>query len=276
MTQARVVWICVCALVAACSEAHPRGSDDTGDDDVLSPSDDSADDSSGDDSTAVDAPPIIDVDAEPHNPGDPDAAPAVPVTTTITQSTNNTTVASPNSASCHNDYNVTAENSYYRAYVLAEHGIASAFSISGVRVGVETTADDPSPTDPAQATQPAAIRLYTYSEAPGTALNLAAMTGIGSANVTFANGLAATLVDFPVTGTVPAGGTLIVEVAIPDGDPDGDSYGPHFFIGSNTAGETRSGYLRAPECGAANPSQLTALSLPSMHMIIDVTGTYLP
>jgi hypothetical protein len=274
MTQARAVWICVCVAAAACSKAHPRGEDDDAGDDVLSPSDDSADDGSDD----VDAPPLIDLpDAEPHNPGDPDASPSVPVTATLSQTADNTNVTIGNSVSCHDEYNVTAENSYYRAYVLAEHGISTTFSITGVTVGVENTMDDPNPeTDPPQATQPAAIRLYSYPGAPGTTLDVAQMTGLGSSNVTFTNGLAGAVVNFPVTATVPPGATLIVEVAIPDGDPDGDQYGPHFFIGSNTGGETRSGYLRAPECGTAAPSQLSALGFGTMHMIINVTGSYLP
>jgi len=41
---------------------------------------------------------------------------------------------------------------------------------------------------------------------------------------------------------------------------------------SNTSGQTKSGYLRAPECGAGLPTSIASLGFPTMHMIMTVSG----
>jgi hypothetical protein len=74
--------------------------------------------------------------------------------------------------------------------------------------------------------------------------------------------------------TFMPGETLVVEI----NSPNGISAGNTFFIGSNSAGQSAPGYLRAPGttagCNINEPATLVSLGAPNMHMIIDVN--YVP
>jgi subtilisin-like proprotein convertase family protein len=156
---------------------------------------------------------------------DEELAPAAAFgTTTLSQSTSETLAAG--SVSC-NTGGLHADNSYWRAFALNDFGITGSFDVSSVRVGVEqATSTNPD--------QPVTVNLYTLNGA----FVIANLTPIGTAtaNVT---PQALTLIDVPVTGTVPASGTLVVEVFTPDGQTDGNG----FFIGSNAAGQSAPSFI---------------------------------
>src|SRR5690606_12640888 len=79
---------------------------------------------------------------------------------------------------------------------------------------------------------------------------------------------ALTIVEVPVTGTAPAGSTLVVEVDTPD--MNGVS---GLFIGSNSDGQTAPSYLRSVSCGIDEPTDVAAIGFPEMQIVMNVTGT---
>jgi hypothetical protein len=75
----------------------------------------------------------------------------------------------------------------------------------------------------------------------------------------------------PITGDIPPGSNLIVEVLSPD---HSSQPGTYFYIGATTAGETKPGYVRAPACSINNPTTTAGVGYPSANLVITVTGTY--
>lgn len=217
-----------------------------------------------------DAPPGL-----PDAPGTPDATPPLPdaapppdahlpVSITLTQNIDSTTITDLNSVSCNSGIN--AENSYYRAFTLSDHGVVGALTINSVGFGVEQALGG------ITTSQPATIKLYTYTGATGgTTLDSTQFTPLASLNISIADAND-TLLSFPMTAIVPAGGTVVMELFIPDATATSDL----FFIGSNAAGQIKPSYLRAPDCGAAIPTSVASLGFPNMDQIMTVTGTYTP
>jgi hypothetical protein len=196
-------------------------------------------------------------------PPPPDAAPvAVPIT--ITQS-NSQSIVAANSVSCNNGdptFHHT-ENSYYRQFNLAAFGITSDFMITSVDVGIEDAIAG------SGGNQPATVNLYTLTGAFITA-NL---TLIGSAPILVAD-QTATILPIGVSGTAPAGSTLVVEFLTPDGQPAQH----RLFVGSNDLGETGSSFLKAADCSINEPTAAANLGIPGlqMHMVMNVHGMHFP
>ena len=74
----------------------------------------------------------------------------------------------------------------------------------------------------------------------------------------------------PITATLPAGSTMVIELFV----PDGESVGNQFYIGITGAGESKPGYSRAPACGASAPTSWDSLGQTAQDMILSVTGTF--
>jgi len=108
--------------------------------------------------------------------------------------------------------------------------------------------------------QPLTVNLYTLEGD----LRYANMTLIGSADATVPAG-DGQMVTVPVNGTVPSGGTLVVEVDLPAGG--------RFFIGSNNAGQTAPSYIRSETCGISEPADTASIGFPGMHIVMNVTGS---
>ena len=279
-----------CVLAAGCSKARPIDQSDAGGDDDP--------DAAGqvDAPDFPDGPPHIDADDTPDASTTPDAdttpdanttpdAMLPPVTLTLSQTTDSTTIltepdgpGSTFSPACANTYGVTAANNYFRAFTLTEHGVPSTapFTVTQVSIAVETAFDEPPPPNTPAAVQPATVRLHTYTGAVLNNLDLAQATQIASVPVSIAHNTNITVLDFAISGTIPANGTVLVELAIPDGDPDDDTYGPHFYIGANSGGQTKGGYILAPECMVNSPTTFAGVGFPDRHVIITATGTYQP
>jgi hypothetical protein len=244
--RSRVAIVIGALALVACAKASPGGGDD-GDD--TSPMPDAGFGGQPDaDPTQPDAMPVP--DAMPL----PDAPPQV---VTLSQNTDPNTVTPLNSVSC-NQGGETRENSYYRAFTLSEHSVSGAFDITSVTIGIEEAT-----------AQTGQLRIHSYSGTVGTTLNTAQMTLLNGINVNIGAGSATMFVQ-PITATIPAGGTFVVELFI----PDGLGTGRRFFIGSNASGQTKPGYIRAPitGCDITVPTSLTAINQPNMHEIITVTG----
>lgn len=169
-------------------------------------------------------------------------------------------ITSGNSVSC-NAGGLHTDNSYYRAFDLPSFGVAGAFDISSVDVGVELA-------NGATGSQPATLRLYAAPS--GTAFPGSfpgSFTEIANVPVVVAN-QTLTVLNIPVVTTVPANSLLVVEFFTPSGQASNNS----FFVGSNAAGQTAPSYIAAAACGITNPTNLASIGFPNMHIVMNVTG----
>jgi hypothetical protein len=212
-----------------------------------------------------DGPPIGTPDARPPAPD------AQPVSITLNETTSSAIVAL-NSRACANSFGVTAENSYYRAFRLSDFGINSAFNVTSVSYAVESAAAEVGTSQGVQ------VRIYNYTGAVGgAALDTASMSQLAGVASTVPDTTGGESVTANLAATVPAGGAFVAEIFVPNSDPDGDTYGNVFYLGSNASGETQPGYIRAPDCGSATPTAFSALGLTvTVDIVMTVTGTYNP
>lgn len=237
-------WLSVLApVLAACASAGGGGG---------GPSDAPA--------TTDDAPPGIDaappVDAPP--PVD-----AMPQQATLSQ---NTSMTPNNTVLGCNQGNVTRENSYYRVFTLTDHGVTGPFVVQSVTFAINTA-------NAGGTMQPAQVKIGRYNGTPGGAsLSLAEVTPINTVAIQIPDG--STSITTPISGTLPAGAHLIVELAIPDGLGANNV----FFVGTNAAGEARPGYIRAPSCNVIAPSSMNVIGaqqsppIPKTDLIMTVAG----
>jgi subtilisin-like proprotein convertase family protein len=175
---------------------------------------------------------------------------------TITHSASQA-ITSLNSVSC-NAGGLHTDNSYVRRFTLGDFGITSDFQVQQVEVGVEVATGT-------GGTQPVTVNLYTWD--PSDPFTFANFTEIGTADVSVPD-QSATILTVPVTGTAPAGSTLVVELFTPNGQTAGHS----FFVGSNADGQTDASFIAAADCGIAEPTDLAVIGFPNMHVVMNVTG----
>lgn len=178
---------------------------------------------------------------------------------TITHSASQS-IVTPNSVHCGTTGTQWhSPNGYYRVFDLAnDFGITGQFDVTAVQYGIELAASQNS------SSQPIDVNLYTLSGP----LNTANLTLIGSTTDQVAN-QSATIFTSLVTGSVPPGSVLVVEVFSPDGrDPVFNA----FYIGSNNLGETDPSYLRAPDCGISQPVATGTIGFPNMQIVVNVIG----
>ncbi len=236
-----VLWLAVAVVLAtaACASGRPN---DFGDDD-----DDPDANRTLVDAGAVDGP-SLPVDGPPPSTDAP-AGNAV----TLSQSSS-MTVMPATSVACS-----TGENSYYRVFPLADHGVTSALAVDRVDFGVQDAVGV------IGSSQQVQVKLHTLSGA----LAVANLTPIRTTAVTVANAASGTVVQVPISppATIAAGSTMVVEVLAAGG-------GNQFILGANTSPETQPGYLRGPSCGSAAPVTFASISFPSTHIVVTASGTY--
>jgi cysteine-rich repeat protein len=175
---------------------------------------------------------------------------AAPMTVTITHSASQA-VLSGNSIRCDGGW-----NSYLRVFHLADFGIFDRFDVTTVEIGIEQAEAG------VGTSQEVTLNLYTL-DGP---LAFANLSLIGTVDVDTPDQASPVNVSIPVAGTVPAGGTLVVEVFAADATTD------IFFIGSNDLGQTAPSFLAASSCGFAEPADIATLGFPDMHVVMAVTG----
>jgi hypothetical protein len=180
----------------------------------------------------------------------PESIPISPDATTITHSASQELTAL-NSASC-GGLAGTTENRFLRTFTLSDFGIDDDFEVSEVSFGVEEAT-----------AQTLTVNLYTLDGA----LTYANMTSIGTAEASIPASTL-TMISVPVTGEVPAGATLVVEVV----SPNQQATGGVFYIGSNDAGQTAPSYLAAADCGISEPATTDSIGWPGMHIVLNVSG----
>jgi len=161
---------------------------------------------------------------------------------------------------------ITRQNSYYRVFALADHGITTTLHVTSVTFGIQSAIAG------ANGAQPATVRIGSYRGALGqTTLDLTQVQPISSVGLQIQDASATTMTA-AIAGDISAGGQLIAELAI----PDGRAQGHRFVVGSNAQGERRPGYTRAADCGYAAPTTMQSLAdaqrLGTVDLVMTVSG----
>jgi subtilisin family serine protease len=164
-------------------------------------------------------------------------------------------IADNNSTACAGGRG-SADTGYLRTFTLQDFGITAAFEVTEVSFAIQRLLGPP---------QTIGVNLYTLQD--DNRLTYENLTEIGTAQVTL-SAQEMTTITVPVTGTVPAGSTLVVEIDTPDRLESGG----FLYIGSNSAGQTAPSYIRADACDLPEPADLAGLGFPDMHVIMNVTG----
>jgi hypothetical protein len=239
-------WLLVSLLaVAGCAQAGKANS-------IIGGLNDAGATSDGNDFPEADAP-LID---------------APPQQITLSQTTSNA-ITRNHSFACFVDgtASITYQNSYYRVFTPADHGITSTLHISQVTFGIESASAGIGTTQPAQ------VKLGTYAATPaGITLDLTKVTSLASASIQIPDGEGTTMA-VPIKADLEPTSRLIVELSVPDGQARSNS----FFIGTNGGGERKPGYTRAVDCDLLSPTtmQSVAAQIPTgeTDIILTVTGT---
>ena len=249
MRRARLVSLIVGCWLAACAQGVPAGS--SGDDEPAPPDAGSAADApEGDTPDAA----VSDTDAAPGAPDAapaPDARPAGPIT--LSQTTSD---AITSGAGCYDRvFGANESIAFYRAFKLSDFGVSGELAVSEVQFGVaEARAGGGS--------QPVSLRLHTLD---GDVVRRDRFTEIAATTVTVPNG-EGQVAKAPIAATVPAGGTLVVELSV------ASSFN-YFALGANSGGERVPAYVRSAFCNVSELAELARQTNPPKHALISVTGT---
>lgn len=179
------------------------------------------------------------------------------LTHSTSQAIDGNTVACGNSAT-----GTSSDNRYYRAFNLASFGITSSFNLTDIQFGVASL----------QAPNGYTVTVKGYSTTasfptgfPSTDYSL-----IGQADYLVQSSDVGTIVSVPVTGTVPANSTLVVEVGYAAG-----ATGVQISLGSNTAPQTGPSYIASTACSLLNPTDVATINFGEVRMVINAVGSTL-
>lgn len=167
---------------------------------------------------------------------------------TFTQNTSSVAVAGTGIA-C----NPGGDNTFYRVYDLTALGYASDLTLNTIKFSVEASNAD----------RVVTVSAYTLSGA----LTNANLTLLGSVDVNVSSTI---MTDYTAAMgglTVPGGSTLVVSYSVPA------ITSTPFLPGSNAAGQSSPVYIKALACGITEPTSLTAVGFPDVHVILDAELT---
>jgi hypothetical protein len=182
------------------------------------------------------------------------------------QETSDNTIAANNSITCkQNTDGASTDQTWFRAFALADFAITGPFHVTKVDFGIQESAGTPS----------VVVRVGNYGGAVGaTTLDPALITPLASTSVVIPATTTGEMIDVPITADIPANGKLAVSIVAPD--LRGTSPVKRVFIGASNGGETQSGYITAVACGitplAKRPIDVDPVSFPMVDLIITVTG----
>jgi hypothetical protein len=180
---------------------------------------------------------------------------AVTATYFITHSTSQS-IISANSISC-NAGGLHTDNSYMRVFDLVnDFSISGPIDVTSVDFGIESA-------DGASGTQPVTVNIYTLSGS----LLFSNLTLIASQPMSVPD-QSLTILNVPISASIPAGSLLVVEIYTPSGQIPVNS----FFVGSNNLAQTGPTYLAAADCGVPQPTDLASLGFPNMHFVLNVNA----
>jgi len=214
----------------------------------------------------------IDAPMQRDAPGVQMDAPASGNMTILSETTNSTLTFGTNCCSVACSVTATGnthDNIWYRAFQLSDFTqVTGAFHVTSVTFGVQE----------AGMAGNATVKIGNYSGALDVAtLNTAQISQLATASAAVADaaGPPGEKVTVPITADIAAGGKFVVEVSMPDLDPnDTKAAGYFLFIGATKAGETHPGYISSTACSVNAPEKTTTASASAGQILIDVTGTY--
>jgi hypothetical protein len=159
----------------------------------------------------------------------------------------------------------TTVNSYYRSFDLAALGVTTGMDVTSVEFGIERTLHPATEQD---------VTINLWHDTAGTNPPVIAnLVQVGTTTYKQAD-TTLEIVDIPVTGTIPANGTLVVEIRSEDHRALTEA--AVFFIGSNPFGQNAPSYIRADACGLTSIMDLADPAVgggfPNMHIIMTVKG----
>ena len=167
-----------------------------------------------------------------------------------------------NSVACQIETGGIDASNYYRAYNLPNLGVTSNYGVGSITFGVEEADGEVDVT----------VRLYSTTANFPTGFTLVAgpqYNLIGTAVVTVNEGDVLGLVTVPFTDAiVPMGSKLVIELSHETTDVN-------LFMGTNSFGQSATGYLSAEGCGISAPEPFSAVGFPNAHLILNVSGTAL-
>jgi len=207
----------------------------------------------------LDARPPLDSQGPDATPPD---GPLGPITL---QETSDNTIAANNSITCKSSDGASTDQTWFRAFALADFAITGPFHVTEVHFGIQESAGTPS----------VVVRVGTYGGAVGaTTLDPSLITSLASTSVVIAATTTGEMIDVPITADIPANGKLAVSIVAPD--LQGTTPVKRVFIGASTGGETQPGYITSVSCGitplAKRPIDVDPVMFPMVDLIITVTG----
>ena len=180
---------------------------------------------------------------------------SVTATYFITHSTSQS-IISGNSVSC-NAGGLHTNNTYMRVFDLVnDFSISGPIDVTSVDFGIELASG-------ATGTQPVTVNIYTLSGS----LLFSNLTLVASQPISVPD-QSLTILNVPISASIPAGSLLVVEIYTPNGQISGNS----FFVGSNNLGQTDPTYLAAADCGVPQPVNTASIGFPGMHLLMNVNA----
>ena len=184
--------------------------------------------------------------------------------TTITHSVDPDSIFATGSLACRQvGTDFTAENHYWRSFVLTDFGITNEYNVTLVDIGIQEALAGNG------GLQPLTCNLYITDGTPFPGGYPGSLILIGTTTLDVPD-QAVTHFPIAVTGSAPAGSELVVEISIPEGVAEGNK----FFIGINDFGETAPSYIMAPDCGFPVPTPINPLppGFTEQNYVMSVTG----
>ena len=149
------------------------------------------------------------------------------------------------------------DNNFYRNFDLAgDFGITNGFEVNAVEFAIDAI------------TTPTGFPIYIniYSTTPGSFPG-GTLTLQGSEEYWATNADALSIVNVPISATIPAGEAMVMELVLQDDGTDTN----YMTTGVNSAGETGDSYIQAVDCGALVPTPFSALGL-GVGLVWNVLG----
>ncbi len=167
------------------------------------------------------------------------------------------TIIGDNSVSC-NSGGYHADNAYLRVFdLVADFGISESIVISSIDFGIETAEAG------SGGIQPATVNIYTLSGS----FEYANLTLIATEAISISD-QALSILNVPISATIPAGSILVVEMFT----PNGQAVNNKFFIGSNNLGETDPSYIATADCGITEPISMANIGFPNVNIVMTVNA----
>ena len=159
------------------------------------------------------------------------------------------------------------DNSMYRAFALADYGVAGKLAIKRVRFGVCATTTTPE----ASGSQPVTVRIHGYSGALGGAtLNVDRLTTYQETTIQVAN-MNPRPIDVSISAELPATTTaLVVELRVNDGVQQMRK----LMFAANGQGERAPGYHRAPDCNFPDPLAIPMTGNAGYALVLTAFGQW--